>query len=322
MAKPNNQFTPYTYSRYHGSEHHHKNSPRVNRPKHSKAFSRFLVSLILAVAIVLAGVAYFGHHNKTSANTNLYTPPKTIKSKTTVPAANTQAYDAMEAAVNKVIQANSNITFEVAVTDMNTGGQLNFGGSSPMTAASVSKILTATDFLKEAEQGDQSMAETLDDGNTASYDLQQLIVVSSDSAWTALDNKLTAVQLQNYAQSLGVTSFNYQNNTLSARDTANLMTLLYQGKLLNSSDTELLLSYLAQANYRIYILPAIPSSDTVYHKIGLYNDNVNDATIITNGKQTISLVIFTNGNGAYNWPNRALMMQAITKPILSYYQLN
>ena len=77
-----------------------------------------------------------------------------------------------------------------------------------------------------------------------------------------------------------------------------------------------------QANYRQYMVPAIPSYDTIYHKIGLYNDNVNDAAIITGDNQVISLVIFTNGNGTYDWPDRAILMQQITKAFLTYYGLS
>jgi beta-lactamase class A len=324
MNNKDSSRSPYKYSSYYGNN----NSPNMNT-KSKKAKKSHKLIKILLVLVLIAGVGFggyigFRHHTRVNKIVSTIIKPTKKTQPTSTAVVNQQLYNTMTNAVNTVIQANSNITFEVAVNDLNDGSTLNFGQSTtvPMTAASVSKILTATDYLQEVEAGDKTMSETLDDGNTASSDLESLIVVSNDNAWAALDDSLTNDQLQTYAQNLGISSFNVVSNTLSARDTANLMTSLYQGKLINASDTKLLLSYLYQANYRTYILPAIPSTDTVYHKIGLYNDNVNDATIITNGKQTISLVIFTNGNGAYNWPNRALLMQAITKPILTYYGLN
>lgn len=312
----------YIYSNYYtGTGSSPLGKQKTKEPKRPKKLLIFACLMLIVLVVVWLVIPSSAKQVKTREITSVI-HPKTVVKQTPPTFTSNQSLLTMENAVNSIIQANSNITFEVAITNMNDGSQLNFGQSGSMTAASVSKILTATDFLNQVQLGNQSINKTLDDGNTASRDLQQMIVVSSDSAWAALDDDLTGAQLQSYAQGLGVTSFNYTNNTLSARDTANIMTELYQGKLLDDSNTQLLLGYLKQANYRQYILPAIPSTDTVYHKIGLYNDNVNDATIITNGPQTISLVIFTNGNGIYNWPNRALLMQAIAKPILVYYGLN
>ena len=226
--------------------------------------------------------------------------------------------------VNSVIDNNQNIDFEVSSVDItNDDKQLTYGQSGPMTAGSVSKILTAADYLNEVELGKQSLSQTFEDGDTASYALKQMIVVSDDDAWEDLNDQLSYLQLQDYANKIGVNSYQWQNNTLSAYDTANLLAKLYEGKLLNKEYTDLLLGYLKQANYREFIVPAVPSYDTVYHKIGEYNDNVNDAAIITNKNQSIvvTLAIFTNGNGTYQWTQRAEMMQQITKAFLTYYGL-
>lgn len=284
------------------------------------------ITILILIILIAAGIFYYWNSHKKHVviyhKAAIVTPKPESENTAKVTDEQKAALDSMENSVNTIIQQNPNIDFEVAITDINNGDQYNFGQTQPMTAASVSKIITATDFLNQVEDGDETLNETLEDGNTASADLESMIVVSNDNAWAALNNDLSSSQLQNYAQSIGVTSFNYANNTLTARDTADVLCSLYQGSLLNSSNTQLLLGYLKEANYRQYILPAIPTTDTVYHKIGLYNDNVNDATIITNGTQTISLVIFTNGNGIYNWPARAVLMQDITKPILQYFNLN
>lgn len=295
-------------------------SPRYRKPSR---FRKFFFVIVLMLVIAGGGWSYlhFRHKHVITPEVAVVAHPK-VQSTPAPPPVESQALDTMKDQVNAVISANPGITFEVAVTDINTGHELDFGATGPMTAASVSKLLTATDFLDQVELGDETMNETLGDGNTASYDLQQMIVVSNDNSWAALNNDLTPNQLQTYTTNLGISDFNFQNNTLSARDTANILSALYLDRLINTSDTNLLMGYLKEANYRQYILPAIPSTDTVYHKIGLYNDNVNDATIITRGNQAISLVIFTNGNGTYNWPRRAILMQDIAKPVLAYYQLN
>jgi beta-lactamase class A len=126
-------------------------------------------------------------------------------------------------------------------------------------------------------------------------------------------------QLQFYANSVGLSSFQSVANTVTSNDMATLLEQLYEGQLLNSINTQLLLSYMKQANYRQYIVPAVPSDDTIYHKVGLYEDNVDDEAIIVNGKKAFAIVIFTNGNGIYNWPARAQMMQQITGSALAAY---
>ncbi len=220
--------------------------------------------------------------------------------------------------VNSVINNNPAITFEVTAIDLSDKSELNFGGSAPMVAASVGKIITALDYLKEVEDGRQTLRESVN-GSSAQYELQQMIVVSDDNAWAALNNVLGYSQLQNYANGLGLSSYNAVNDTINTNNVATVLEELYQGRLLNFSDTSLLLSYLKQANYRQFIVPAVPSGDTIYHKIGLINDNVNDAAIITNNNNAFVLVIFTNGNGVYNWNLRAQYMQQITKAAITDY---
>lgn len=317
-----NQRTPFSYKYYrHAGEPSVSKAKTVKKPKSHKGV--WLASLLIVCAgVVWLSVHPFNKKEKTSPPVLVTTRAAT---KTTPsPAQNLPLgnISVMNNAVNAVIQANPQVTFEVAITDINTGAQQNYGVTGPMTAASVNKVITATDYLNEVENGSETMNEILEDGNSASTDLKSMIVVSNDTAWDALRDELTYPQEQTYANSLGLNSFDPYSNVLSARDAANLFTAVYEGKLLNNSNTQLLLSYLEEANYTNYILPAVPSSDTVYHKVGFYTDNVNDVAIITNAKQAIVLSIFTNGNGTYDWTDRATMMQEIARPVLAYYMLS
>jgi beta-lactamase class A len=221
--------------------------------------------------------------------------------------------------VNSIINANSGIDISVNLIDLNGGQAEHYGTDETFLAASTAKILTAEYFLHQVEAGQESLSETIN-GSSAQYELQQMIVVSDDNAWAALNDELGYDNLQNYADSvLGINDYQAYNNVLSSGDIALALQKLWDGSLLNSSDTQLLLSYLKQANYRQYIVPAVPADDTIYHKIGLYEDNVHDAAIITHGSQAFVIVIFTNGNGMYDWPARATTMQSITKDALSAY---
>jgi beta-lactamase class A len=291
-----------------------------NRPKPKKKLPKYLAIFIITIAVILSVATLLKINGRTVYARFTDTSSGVLQN----PRQESPAQLAtLEASVNSIINNNTDINIEVSAVDISNGDkQLSFGVSGPMTAASVSKILTAADFLQEVEKGQQTLSETLDDGNSAGYDMQQMIVVSDDTSWQAFIDQLTPNQLQSYASGLGINSFSQANNTLSAYDTANLLAKLWDGKLLNKTNTNLILGYMKQANYRQYMVPAIPSYDTIYHKIGLYNDNVNDAAIITGDNQVISLVIFTNGNGTYDWPDRAILMQQITKAFLTYYGLS
>ena len=90
---------------------------------------------------------------------------------------------------------------------------------------------------------------------------------------------------------------------MTATDISSLLTKLHDVKLLNTSNTRLLLSYMkdADSDYSQYIVAAVPSGVTVYHKVGWLSDRVHDAAIITDGTHSYVLVIFTKANdGNYN----------------------
>ncbi len=132
---------------------------------------------------------------------------------------------------------------------------------------------------------DQTVQEQQFGSYTANNLLQAMIVQSDDPSWETLNDYISHASLASYAHSLGITDYNADNNMLSAHDLSLLLYRLDTHKILNSSDTSLLLGWLKQANYRQYIVPAVPDGDTVYRKIGLINATINDSAIITNGKK-------------------------------------
>ena len=86
-----------------------------------------------------------------------------------------------------------------------------------------------------------------------------------------------------------------------------------------SAHRSLQLSYLSQANYRNYIVAAVPAGDQVYHKVGINDDTLNDAAIIKQGDKYVVLVIFTNGNGNYDLDHRGQLTQDITRQATAAY---
>jgi beta-lactamase class A len=301
-----------TYQSYHyGSQSANPNYQANNRPNMVPKAKRKKGFFIWLIVIVLA--AFVGH---TIWANHVAAHERAIE----IQDAKIKAEHIAEftSTTQSIINNNPQIDFDVSVVDLSNNKQTHFGEDSPMDVASVGKIITAVYFMKQVEAGNEKLSETIN-GSTAQYELQQMIVVSDDDAWGALNSELGYQGLQSYANSLGISDYSAVNNTLTSGDIAEVLTKLYEGKLLDQTDTQLILGYMKQANYRGYIVPAVPSSDTIYHKIGLLNDIVNDAAIITNGKQSFVLVIFTNGNGVYNWPARAVDMQQIATSAINAY---
>jgi len=237
---------------------------------------------------------------------------------------NAQSVDTaqLDAAINAVISQNADITFGVSVKDLSTGLMYNYGNEEPMTAASVTKVLTAVYYLHQVELGNRSLDTVMANGYTAQYNIEQMIVVSNNDTWHTLNDNLGYANMQNYAHSIGLTSYSYADNTISSVHTAQLFADLYERKLINEANTQLLLSYMERANYRDLIIPAVPPHDTVYHKAGEYLVNLNDAAIITNGTKTIVLSIYTESTLYYDKPRVSALMQQITAPTITVFHLD
>jgi beta-lactamase class A len=313
--------TPY-HAYYYASPRRNATPARTSpKPPKRHRGRRLLVSCLVLGLVGIGAYALLGGHAKTTLEVDHPASPlkrvlTVVTKKPSGPSAASLA--TMSQQINSIISQNSAIDISVNLIDLDNNQAEHYGVNETFQAASTAKILTAAYFLHQVEVGQESLNETIN-SNTAQYELQQMIVVSDDTAWAALDTDLGYTNLQDYAATLGITDYQAYNNVLSSGDIALTLQKLWDGSLLNSTDTQLLLSYMKQANYRQYIVPAVPSDDTIYHKIGLYQDNVHDAAIITDGQHAFVIVIFTNGNGTYNWPGRATIMQNITKPALSTY---
>ena len=294
------------YTRYSNLAHRHVPSPKTAGPSR-----RWLLKAIVLLLVALpVGLLTF------KINTHVKAADHQA-----VLAAKVQKQSQLEVfrkAANGVIAANPGITFSIAAIDLNSGASQDLGTSDSMEAASVAKLLTAALFLHQTETGQDSLNEQFG-GASASYQLQQLIQQSDDNAWALFNDYLGHSALLTYSRQIGLASYDPDTNTITASDVALFLEKLYQGKLLSRSHTSLLLSFMQNTNYEGFITPAVPTGDTIYHKVGLVDDNVNDAAIITHGRQAFALVIFTDGHGTEDWATRASLMQKIARSAISGY---
>lgn len=221
--------------------------------------------------------------------------------------------------VNQDINA-SNLEIGVSIIDLTNNQRYDYGlGDTQYLAASTTKILSASLFLHDVESGRDSLSQQLG-SSTAQAEMKRMIVISDDTAWEDFNDLLGHPALLQYAQSLGMNSYDPDNNLINSDDLATLLADLYQDKLLNSQHTNLLLSYMAQADYAQYIGGVIPKGVKFYHKIGFLQDRIMDAAIINNGRHPYVLIVFTKDpSGDYDDTAGLQVFHSITTDTLSAF---
>lgn len=225
-----------------------------------------------------------------------------------------------EQTINTLIAAHTDENIAVSSIDLSDNSAKSLGDPGTFTAASTAKLITAVTLLHQIEQGRASLDSTVD-GQPAGVLLQDMIVNSDNNAWDSLNNDyLSHDELKSYMSSLGLIEYDPDVNTVQPSDIARLMQKLYEGRLLNKVHTELLLSYMQQANKQEYIVANVPSGYTVYHKAGWLDGLMHDVAIISNGKKTIVLAIYTyTSDGQGDNPTNQALFKSVTQAALQAY---
>lgn len=281
-------------------------------------FARFA-----GVCIVLVAIGIFG----AKAWQGMTAPDEDSTNSSTSKSAKVQKASAIKykvdsqslASIQSVIDQHPELDLSVSLTDLQTGKSYNYGDGSSFTAASVGKLVTTATFMNKVEKGTTSLSQTVG-GFTAKTEIQKMLVESDNTAWKNMEEAVTLSAQQAYAESIGMTSYDANENTVSSSDIALLLTKLSSGKLFNDDHTGLVLSYMAQANYRGYIVAAVPDGVDVYHKVGLLEDRVHDAAIIKKGDRSFVLVIFSKAkSGSYDFSQAPPLFDAITTDSLQAF---
>jgi beta-lactamase class A len=261
---------------------------------------------IALVALAVIGVGLYIHTAHATSRT---------ASKSTA-AVTTKQQVSLTDQLTSITASDSEATFSVAVINLASGASYHFGTTNSYTAASTTKIITAAAFLHEVEAGKASLSESVGD-ETAAWQLQEMVQDSNNDSWVLLNTAVGGANLQTYARGLGLSSFNYEDNTLTAADDATLLKLLYQGKLLNTADTNLVLSYMQNTNDQTLIPAALPAGVTVYQKYGELDNTVHDGAIIEDGSAKFVLVIYSNSTEVVDYAARTAIIHQITAAVLA-----
>lgn len=214
-----------------------------------------------------------------------------------------------------ILNKYSGIDVSVTLIDINSGAKQNYGSNEPYKAASVTKLITAAMFLNETETGRATLEETIG-GFSAKEQLSALINQSNNASWTLLEDRLGKDNISAYARRVGITSFDFDKNTISSPDTALLLQKLAKGELLNQTNSELMLGWMKNTVNEDLIPTGLPSGASAAHKYGLVGNNVHDAGVITRGDSRYVLVIFTNSQSPLDYENRKALFADITSLLI------
>lgn len=218
----------------------------------------------------------------------------------------------LDTTIMQSINEYRSLDMSVAIVDLQTGKHYNYGDNSSFTAASVSKLITASLFLHKVELGQVDLTDTIGT-DTARTALEKLLVESDNTAWHNFNALLTDEGLESYARTQGLNSYDASSNTLTTEDTARLLHRLSQGKLLNNTNTKLMLSFMKRADMRNFLVAGAPASATTYHKVGYLSDRLHDAAIIQDGDRSFILVVFTKSGGSYDFGQGAVLFQTLAQ---------
>lgn len=225
---------------------------------------------------------------------------------------------ALSSTMSSILKTNSDLDTSISMTDLQTNKSYHWGDDAAYTAASVAKLVTAATYLHQVDKGQASLDDEID-GDTSRDLLTKLIEDSDNDAWATLDDNIGKTNLQSYAESVGLTGYSANDNTMTSNDITLLVSKLYQNKLLSPDNSKLLLGLMQKANMRDYIVAAVPDGTTVYHKVGYLDDRLNEAAIISKNGRAYALTIFSKASDTYDFDRGSQLFGKITKTSLSTF---
>ncbi|WP_461190224.1 serine hydrolase [Arthrobacter sp. Z4-13] len=221
----------------------------------------------------------------------------------------------LEGQINGIIGANTQYQLGVALIDTADGAVYQYGVRDKFVAASTGKILAAAAYYHLAEIGELSLTAPLGQG-TAEFQIQQMIKQSNNDSWALIVQAIGYQRIHDYAASIGI-AYDRTYNTLSPAETARILALLYNGKLISGTHAAQLLSYMQHTNYETLIPAAVPPGITVFHKYGLLNGNLHDASILVQNGHAYVFVVYTLGAGLGDIPARTEVIHQLTHAVVS-----
>lgn len=227
--------------------------------------------------------------------------------------------------------------YSIVVEDYTSPFILRMSEGEIFVAASVNKvpILAALYYLSNKGEIDLDkiitlQAEDIQDYGTGSirYEspgtvysiktLAKLMIKQSDNtaAYILANHIIGFDKLTTLLSQWGLVQTDMINNKTSNQDMAKLFRMIYEGKITDQAHTEEMLSFLKDTDYETRLPGALPKTVTVYHKIGTEVGNIHDSGIVTDGKTSYYIGIFTSGTAEGD--DTDALMAKVSKTVYDY----
>lgn len=205
--------------------------------------------------------------------------------------------------------------YSVFVEEYDSSFSMGLSETEIFTAASINKVPILAALYYQVQNGKINLDEdiTLQQSEIQDYGtgslryatpgtvysiktLARLMIKQSDNtAAFILANEIIGLDtIQSLIQSWGMTQTDMINNKTSNKDIASLFRKIYEEKIVNHAYTQEMLSFLKDTDFETRLPANLPESVVVYHKIGSDIGSVHDAGIVTDGKLSYYIGVFTN----------------------------
>lgn len=267
------------------------------------------VILILTLVFFLGRLSG-GEKSGTATPTPVVSPKPQIK-----PAASKEE---LLTRIEDIFGDKPDIDLAVSLRDLKTGEMFGLNDSETQHAASVPKVLTAAYLLKKVQDKEIKLTDKLGTFNLE-FNLKQMVNQSNTVAWEMIDDFLGIEPQQDFAKSLGLTSFRMRENEISPQDAVLLFQKLYKREILNERYTKKLLGYMQGTETENLITPAIPKDISLYHKTGLLEGQVHDVAIVEHPRHPFIFAIFTVNKIRPDYEGRAKLIQKSAEEVFAYF---
>ena len=220
---------------------------------------------------------------------------------------------ALDAEINDVLRANSAYQVGVALIDMRDGVVHEYGVKTKFVAASTGKVLAAAAYYHLVETGKASLTAPMG-ASTAGQQIRQMIQQSNNDSWALILAAVGHKGLTDYAAALGI-PYDRTVNGLTPAEMGRTLAELYSGRLLNATNTAQLLSYMRDTNYELMIPAAAPPGVEVFHKYGLLQGYLHDASILVHGDRAYVFVVYTLGQSTADIAAKTQVIHQLTATV-------
>ncbi len=174
---------------------------------------------------------------------------------------------------------------------LNTGANISINPTLKIWPASLPKVPLAMAVMKKIERGEWKMDSELvlseDDkdmhygelwgkplGSRFSIEtlLTEILVRSDNTAYRMLLRNVEFKELMEVVDELGLEDLFTKEGLVSAKEYSRLFRALYVSSFLQRSNSEMLLTLLAQADYKDFLTAGIPQGTVFSHKFGIDRD--------------------------------------------------